>query len=122
MPLNKPSLISRGVSFLVAAAKYVFLDYEMISFNFSNDNTLSKSGLKATGTGFANFWGLSYDVNAGPTRGFMLGISSDAGPRASSGNTNLSDVSSQKNSIDFKTSRPLWEGAKIDLTGRAAGL
>lgn len=116
---KKPSLISRGVSFLVAAAKYVFLDYEMISFNFSNDNTLSKSGLKATGTGFTNFWGFSYDVNAGPTRGFMLGISGDAGPRASSGNTNLSDVSSQKNNLDFKTSRPLWEGAKIDLTWKS---
>ena len=116
---KKPSLISRGVSFLVAAAKYVFLDYEMISFNFSNDNTLSKSGLKATGTGFANFWGFSYDVNSGPTRGFMLGLSSDAGPRASSGNTNLSDVSSQKNNLDFKTSRPLWEGAKIDLNWKS---
>jgi len=116
---EKPSLITRGVSFLVAAAKYVFLDYEMISFNFSNDNTLSKSGLKATGTGFTNFWGFTYDVNAGPTRGFMLGISSDAGPRASSGNTNLSDVSSQKNNLDFKTSRPLWEGAKIDLNWKS---
>jgi cell surface protein SprA len=116
---NKPSLISRGISFLVAAAKYVFLDYELISFSFSNDNTLSKSGLKSTGTGFANFWGFSYDVNAGPTKGFMLGISSDAGPRAASGNTNLSDVSSQKNSLDFKTSRPLWEGAKIDLNWKS---
>ncbi len=116
---NRPSLVSRAVGFLVAAAKYVFLDYEMISINFNNDNTLSKSGLKAQGTGFANFWGFSYNENAGPPRAFMLGISSDAGPRATSGNTNLSDVSSQKNSLDFKTSRPLWEGAKIDLNWKS---
>lgn len=116
---NKPSMVSRALNFLVAAAKYVFLDYEMISFNFTNDNTLSKSGLKAYGTGFSNFWGFSYDENAGPPRGFMLGISSDAGPRATSGNTNLNDVYSQKNSIDFKTSRPLWEGAKIDLNWKS---
>ncbi|MBK7630274.1 MAG: cell surface protein SprA [Ignavibacteriales bacterium] len=113
---NKPSMVSRAVSFLVAAAKYVFLDYEMISFNFSNDNTLSKSGLKAQGTGFRNFWGIFYDDDAGPTRGFMLGLSSDAGPRVGSAGTNLSDVYSQKNNIDFKTSRPLWEGAKIDIS------
>ncbi len=113
---NKPSIVSRAVSFLVAGAKYVFLDYEMISFNFSNDNSLSKSGLKAQGTGFRNFWGIFYDDNAGPTRGFMLGLSSDAGPRAGSSGTNLNDVYSQKNNIDFKTSRPLWEGAKIDLS------
>ena len=116
---NKPSMVSRALGFLVAAAKYVFLDYEMISFNFSNDNTLSKSGLQAEGTGFRNFWGLFYDDNAGPTRGFMLGISGDAGPRATSGTSNLSDVYSQKNSFDFKTSRPLWEGAKIDINWKS---
>ena len=91
----------------------------MISFNFSNDNTLSKSGLRAQGTGFNNFWGIFYDEDAGPTRGFMFGLSSDAGPRASTGNTNLSDVYSQKNNFDFKTSRPLWEGAKIDLNWKS---
>ncbi len=113
---NKPSLFNRAVGFLVAAAKYVFLDYEMISLNFSNDNSLSKSGLKAQGTGFSNFWGVFYNEDAGPTRGFMLGLNSDVGPRAGTVGTNLSDVYSQKNNIDFKTSRPLWEGAKIDLS------
>jgi len=116
---NKPSTISKALGFLVAAAKYIFLDYEMISFNFSNDNTLSKSGLRAQGTGFNNFWGLFYDDDAGPTRGFMLGLSSDAGPRVALAGTNLNDVYSQKNSFDFKTSRPLWEGAKIDLNWKS---
>ena len=44
---------------------------------------------------------------------FMFGLSDDVGPRAADGN--LQDVFSQKNNFDFKTSRPLWEGAKIDL-------
>ncbi len=116
---NKPSALSRALNFLVAGAKYLFLDYETISFNFSNDNNLSKSGLKAQGTGFNNFWGLFYNEDAGPTRGFMFGLSGDAGPRATTGNTNLSDVYSQKNNFDFKTSRPLWEGAKIDLNWKS---
>lgn len=116
---NKPSVISRAVNFLVASAKYILFDYEMISFNFSNDNTLSKSGLQGQGTGFNNFWGLFYDADAGPTRGFMLGISGDAGPRAFSQSTNLNDVYSVKNNFDFKTSRPLWEGAKIDLNWKS---
>ncbi len=116
---NKPSAVSKAVQYLVAALKYVFLDYEMISFSFSNDNTLSKSGIKGQGTGFNNFWGLFYDANAGPTRGFMLGLSSDVGPRAFNKGTNLNDVYSQKNNFDFKTSRPLWEGAKIDISWRS---
>jgi len=116
---NRPSLLSRGIGFLVAAIKYVFVDYEMISFNFSNDNTLSLSGLEAKGSGFYNFWGFSYNENDGPTRGFMFGLSSDAGPRVALKNTNISDIYTEKNSIDFKTSRPLWEGAKIDINWKS---
>jgi cell surface protein SprA len=115
-----PSPITEAIHYLVAAVKYVLLDYEIISFNFSNDNTLSKSGLKAEGSGFNNFWGLFYNENAGPTRGFMLGLSSDVGPRVAKAGTNISDVYSQRNSFDFKTSRPLWEGAKIDINWRSS--
>jgi cell surface protein SprA len=116
---NKPSAATRALNFLVAGLRYVLFDYEMISFNFSNDNTLSKSGLLAKGTGFNNFWGLFYNADAGPTRGFMLGIDNDAGPRVAIPGINLSDVYSQKNNFDFKTSRPLWEGAKIDLNWKS---
>ena len=80
---KKPSVISRALGVLIAATKYVFFDYEMISFNFTNDNTLSKSGLEAQGTGFRNFWGLFYNKDAGPTRGFMFGLNGDVGPRVS---------------------------------------
>ncbi len=117
--VNKPSAISKAVNYLVAALKYVFLDYEMISFSFNNDNTLSKSGLRAKGSGFKNFWGLFYDANAGPTRGFMFGLSNDVGPRVATPSTNLNDVYSQRNNFEFKTSRPLWEGAKIDINWKS---
>jgi cell surface protein SprA len=43
----------------------------------------------------------------------MMGLNNDIGPRAPDGN--LQDVFSQRNNFDFKTSRPLWEGAKLDL-------
>jgi len=96
--LNKIKIapITQAVHYLVAALKYVLLDYEVISFSFSNDNTLSKSGIKAEGSGFRNFFGLFYDQNAGPTRGFMFGLSGDVGPRVSKQGTNLNDVYSQK--------------------------
>lgn len=113
--LNKPSAITKALAFLKTVVKNVFFDYETISISFSNDNSLSKSGLKSTGTGFSNFWGLFYNEEAGPTRNFMLGLSGDVGKRVTSARTNLSDNFSQKNNLDFKTSRPLWEGAKIDI-------
>ena len=110
----KVSPITNALNFLKTFARIVLFDYETISVNFTNDNSLSKSGIYGKGTGFSNFWGIAYDENNGPTRGFMIGLSNDVGRRA--GNANLTDAFQQKNNLDFRTSRPLWEGAKIDLT------
>ncbi len=107
-------IFSKAFNYFKLAAKWLFFDYKNISFNFSQSNSLSGGGLKSEGTGFSNFWGITDGYRNGPTRMFMLGFSSNLGPRAANGN--LSDNYSQKNTIDFKTSRPLWEGAKIDLT------
>ena len=113
---GKPPVLLRFLSLLKLSIKTVFFDWDNFSFNFSNTHSLSKSGLESTGTGFTNFWGVSSNAANGPSRAFMLGFSSDPGPRAKAVNTNLSDIFSDKNSFDFKTSRPLWEGAKIDVT------
>jgi len=113
--LGKPSTLTRAWLFLRSAIKAIFFDWENFNINFSHDNSVSKSGLKSYGTGFANFWGFSQNPDNGPSRAFQLGLSSDIGPRAFSENTNLSDVFSEKNSIDVKTARPLWEGAKLDI-------
>ncbi|HDZ58701.1 MAG TPA: cell surface protein SprA, partial [Ignavibacteriales bacterium] len=113
--IKKPPPLTRMLHFLSMTVKAVFFDWENFTFNYSNSNTLSKSGLKSTGTGFTNFWGFNYDAANGPSRLFMLGLSQDVGPRAFSENTNLGDAFSEKNNLEFKTSRPLWEGAKIDV-------
>ncbi|QQS38244.1 MAG: cell surface protein SprA [Ignavibacteriales bacterium] len=110
----KVSPITNALNFLKTFARVVLFDYETISINFTNDNSLSKSGIYGKGTGFSNFWGITYNEDNGPTRGFMIGLSNDVGRRAA--NANLNDAFQQKNNLDFRTSRPLWEGAKIDLT------
>jgi cell surface protein SprA len=109
---KKPAL-ARAIGFLKSIVHSVFFDYETISINFTNDNSVSKSGILGEGTGFNNFWGIKYNYNKGPSRAFMLGLSSDVGRRAPNGN--LQDVFSQKNGLDFRTSRPLWTGAKLDI-------
>ena len=108
-----PSSIMKGFSYLKAALKYILIDYDQFRVNFSQSNTFANSGLAGEGTGFNNFWGFNDDFSRGPTRAYMLGLSYDVGPRAP--NANLSDNFSQKNNIDFSTSRPLWEGASLDL-------
>jgi hypothetical protein len=113
---QKPSSIIKAFNFFKSVIKTIFFDWDSFSFNFSNTHGLSKSGLKSEGTGFLNFWGTSFSVENGPSREFMLGFSNDAGPRAEVPNTNLRDIFSEKNNFDFRTSRPLWEGAKIDVT------
>ncbi|MCB9260432.1 MAG: cell surface protein SprA [Ignavibacteriales bacterium] len=106
-------LYTKAFSLLKLGAKWIFFDYESISMNFSQSNSVSSSGIKNPGTGFSNFWGWQNNPDNGPSRLFMLGLSSDVGARAPNGN--LSDNFTQKNTVDFKTSRPLWEDAKISL-------
>jgi cell surface protein SprA len=106
---------------LKSSIRWLLFDYESIQFSFSNDNTVQKTGIQGTGSGIANFWGLTQNNDAGPSRAFMLGFSSDVGARAydkHSAGSNLSDNFSQRNSIDLKTSRPLWEGASLELKWR----
>jgi len=100
---------------LSTVARALFFDYETITINFTNSNTVSKSALAANGTGFTNFWGFSLNESAGPSRLFMLGLDADPGERVAGLGT-ITDVYSQSNNLDLSTSRPLWEGAKIDLS------
>jgi cell surface protein SprA len=115
---SKLAAVKNGLLVLKLVAKTLFFDYENITVSFTNSNTAASSGIKGNGNGFSNFWGLAYNVNDGPSRAFMLGLNRNAGPRAKNGS--LTDNFQQTNSIEFKTSRPLWENAKIDLNWKTA--
>ena len=110
-----PRGLTKGFMLLKNSVKYLLLDYDQISIRFSQNNSLSGSGLKGESTGFGNFWGINQNSEMGPTRLFMLGFTNDLGPRVAIPQTNLSDNYSQKNDLSFSTSRPLWENAQIDL-------
>ncbi|MFA6598983.1 MAG: cell surface protein SprA [Ignavibacteriaceae bacterium] len=112
---HRSNALNNALYFLKTVTKTVLFDYETISVNFSNDNTFSSNGIRGKGTGFKNFWGIQNNPDNGPSRLFMLGLKNDVGPRAATVNSTLADNFSQRNSIDLKTARPLWEGARIDL-------
>jgi cell surface protein SprA len=94
-------------------SKIAFFDYESIQVSFTNDNSFSASGLMAKGNGSLNFLGLTYKENNGPSRLFMLGLNNDIGKRMPG--VSIGDNYSQRNNLELKTSKPLWEGARIDL-------
>ncbi len=106
-PLKNAWMFVRNLS------RILFFDYESININFTNSNNVSKSALLGAGTGLYNFFGLTYNENYGPSRLFMLGLNSSVGRRAP--NQSITDVYAQQNNLSFQTSKPLWEGAKIDL-------
>lgn len=108
------SQITKILRIMKSSAQWIFFDYEQISLSFNQTNNRAASGLAATGSGFTNFWGIRQKDEDGPSRLFMLGLGSDVGRRAPGGT--LQDNFAQKNTVDLKTSRPLWEGAKIDLS------
>ncbi|MEG8989581.1 cell surface protein SprA [Ignavibacteria bacterium 4148-Me] len=108
-----PSNIQIALQYLKLGIKWLFFDYDQISINFSQSSSYTGGGLIGEGTGFNNFWGFKQSPLKGPSRLFMLGLSNDIGPRAPNGN--ISDNYSHKNDIDLKTSRPLWEGAQLDI-------
>lgn len=109
----KPSTLANAVTFLRSVSRFLFFDYETINLSFTSANQMSASGIYGTGNGFRNFFGLKQSDDEGPSRAFMLGLSNDVGKRASNGN--LTDNPSQKYSFDVRTSRPLWEGARIEI-------
>ncbi|GAB1348960.1 hypothetical protein MASR1M107_11730 [Ignavibacteriales bacterium] len=112
--VKKPSLLNNLWGILKNGVRILIFDYDNITMDFSNDVSVSANGIRGFGNGFKNFWGLKQSNEEGPNRLFLLGLNHDVGPRAP--NANLTDNYSERNNIDIRTSKPLWEGAKIDLS------
>ncbi len=108
-----PSKLSKLLNILKSSSRWILLDYDNIAFNFRQTNTKSGGGIAGTGSGFGNFWGIRQKDADGPSRLFMLGLDNDLGARVSG--AALTDKFAQKNTFDFSTRRPLWEGATISL-------
>jgi cell surface protein SprA len=119
--------------------KIPFLDYDNVSISFTESNNAQNQGVLGT-TGFLNFWGKvpfvgQADPYDGPSGMYQLGLISDPtgrltnfrfrwsppffqwdvvpGLRAANGV--LVNSYRQTNRLTFKTSRALWEGARLDL-------
>lgn len=119
--------------------KTPLLDYDNINVTFTQTNAAQSSGVPGR-PGFVNFWGRApfqdADDRFGPSRLYQLGLISDptgrlvnfglrgsfpffgwdveSGLRAPGGV--LVNSFRQSNKVSFKTSRGLWEGARVDLT------
>ncbi len=120
------------------AIKTPVFDFDKVTFSFTQQNRAQNSGVLGR-PGFANVFGRvpffqSSLPENGPSLMYQLGLSSDPhgdvimkskgsfpffggstvpGLRAPLGN--LADVFSQSNRMSMRTSRPLWEGANIEI-------
>lgn len=124
-----------------ALVKIPFLDYDNLNITFTQTNQVQNSGVVGS-TGFVNYWGrLPFlqdpDPKYGPSRLYQLGLISDPdgkltnfgprsyfpffgwdvqpGPRAMVDGGAIVNTFQQTNRLTFKTSRDLWEGARVDL-------
>jgi hypothetical protein len=124
--------------------KVPFLNFENISVNFSSANSSQNGGLPSLRPGMGNFFRVPFiqgsDPALGPSQLYQLGLISDpysklvlfgkksfpffgfgmsqttriASPDSTQ--TLINDNYSNTNSVDIKTSRNLWQGARIDLS------
>ena len=53
--------------------KFVFLDFEKINFNLTQNNGATNPGVYGN-TGFGNFWSFNDDINNGPSYAYQLGL------------------------------------------------
>ena len=122
--------------------KLVFLDFEKIDIIFNQNNSSINPGVFG-GTGMTNFWarGVTFrpsDMIWGPSMAYQMGLISnphggwnfeaeDAFPFFSIStypglrpqNAVLQDNYTQRTTLEARTTRPLWEGATLDINWRS---
>jgi cell surface protein SprA len=122
--------------------KVPFLDYENIAFQYTQNTTSNVTGVRGQ-TGFNAFWSAlpfssPTEASLGPSQLYQLGLITDPNPRsgrlaftgsfpfieirnyerglrAANPNGSYADNFSQSNNFSLRTSRPLWEGARLDV-------
>jgi hypothetical protein len=118
--------------------KNTLFDFDKFSFSFTQTNMSQNPGVRGN-TGFANIFGRapffqSSSVENGPNFLYQFGLISDpngelilktkrtfpfitgeTNPGIRAANASINDQFSQNNQIAIHTSRPLWEGASLQL-------
>jgi cell surface protein SprA len=137
---KKSANISQSLDQITRALlKTPFFDFERISISFNQQNSAQNSGILGSGNGSANLFARVPFIQSslpenGPSLLYQLGFASDPNggvvlatkgtfpfitgktlPGLRAPNGSLTDVFSQNNRIAVSTSRPLWEGAQIQL-------
>jgi hypothetical protein len=137
VPADTPSLPTRIVRILRSA----LLDYDNVQLSYQQDNSSLNPGVLG-GTGTSNIWirwllGTEAPLY-GPSTAYQLGLTSSphGGIRLRSSqrfpffgfattlgvrppNAVLPENFSQRNVLEMRTSRPLWEGATLTLSWRS---
>ncbi|MBN1398634.1 MAG: cell surface protein SprA [Bacteroidetes bacterium] len=122
--------------------KNTFFDFDKINISFSQQNSAANNGIRGR-SGFANLFSRipffqSSLADHGPSLLYQLGLASDPNGRLvlktkgtfpfitghtypgiratdSTGTVNITNEYTQNNIITLQTSRPLWQGASLDL-------
>jgi cell surface protein SprA len=133
-------IFGRAAYYLI---KIPFLEYDNVGITFSESNSSQVTGVRGE-TGFGTFWtsplfGNPATATGGPSRLYQLGLVHDPNPsggtigfkrgfpfvgidgyerglRAANPNGVYADNFTQSNTFSIRTNRPLWEGARLDLT------
>lgn len=124
---------SGGLSTPLSLLKIIFFDWEKIDLTFSQTNTANNPGVFG-GTGMHNFWTGGSDISQGPSFAYQMGlveyphggfnlVGSSSFPffgfKTTPGlrppNARLQDNYRQQTTLELRSSRPLWEGARLDV-------
>ncbi len=133
-------ILGRAAYYLI---KIPFLEYDNVGITFSESNSSQVTGVRGE-TGFGTFWtsplfGSPATATGGPSRLYQLGLVHDPNPsggtigfkrgfpfvgidgyerglRAANPSGVYADNFTQSNTFSIRTNRPLWEGARLDLT------
>ncbi len=123
-------------------------DWNGTRFNFTQTNSSLNNALAGTGSGITNFLARGFfapeDDQNGPSRAYQLGLITDPagrllfhwlptfpflsfsvrhGLRAADpfgGSTDVTDAFNETNNFELSTSRPLWNGASINLNWKVS--